>query len=415
MKTTNFKRNFSGDTLYHQLPRSVYDLNNLMCASLNRTGLQCGSCQPDLYPLAYSFNIACVPCPEVHWNWFKYIMVAYLPLTFFYVIIVFFKVNITSSHLFAVVYYCQTLAMPMILRSMYFQLHEDTTSSFQLTTNLFVSLYGIWNLDFFRPFYSDLCLGIGALPILALEYVVALYPLFLMLITYFLIALHDKNYKVITVLCGSFQKLFSLFKRNWEIRTSVIDAFATFFLLSNIKFLSVSFDLLVPIKVYYLHPKRYTHTLRLLYAADIVYFGKEHLPYAILAIFLLCIFVVLPIIVFTLYSFQFFQKFLNVFPFRWYILHTFVDSFQGCYKDGTEPGTRDCRWCVSAYFIFRLSLFLLYSQSDHVIFLALSTLANNHVQHFCWQLFNLSRQLCPTTMRFTSYSYSLLFYSPSQF
>ncbi len=81
------------------------------------------------------------------------------------------------------------------------------------------------------------------------------------------------------------------------------------------------------------------------------------------------------IIIFTFYSFSFFHKFLNLFPFRWYILHTFMDTFQGCYKDGTEPGTRDCRWCVSAYFIFRLTLFVLFSQSDHVIFLALSILA----------------------------------------
>ena len=24
-----------------------------------------------------------------------------------------------------------------------------------------LSLYGIWNLDFFRPFYTDICLEIG--------------------------------------------------------------------------------------------------------------------------------------------------------------------------------------------------------------------------------------------------------------
>ncbi len=141
-------------------------------------------------------------------------------------------------------------------------------------------------------FFQNLCLGIDTLPILALDYVVAL---FLMLITYLLIKLNDKNYRVITIMWSPFQKLFSLFTRNWEIRTSVIDALATFFLLSNIKLLSVSFDLLVPTRVYYLHPKNYTYTLRLLYAAEVEYFGREHLPYAILAIVILCIFVILPI------------------------------------------------------------------------------------------------------------------------
>lgn len=37
-------------------------------------------------------------------------------------------------------------------------------------------------------------------------------------------------------------------------------------------------------------------------------------------------------------------------------MHTFVDSFQGCYKDGTQPGTRDCRWFASLLFLSRLVL-----------------------------------------------------------
>ena len=148
MKRTYFRHNFSGDTLYHQLPNSVYGLDDLMCGSLNRTGLQCGSCQPDHYPLAYSFNMACVPCPDTRRNWFKYVMAAYFPLTVFCVIILFFKVNITSSHLFAVVYYCQTLSTPMILRSMYFQFHEDTSTSYQLIANLSPSMgYGTWTFS----------------------------------------------------------------------------------------------------------------------------------------------------------------------------------------------------------------------------------------------------------------------------
>ncbi len=157
------------------------------------------------------------PLSKFPLNWFRYIMAAYLPLTLFYVVILFFKLNITSSHLFAVVYYCQTLSMPMIWRSMHLP-HQDTPSSFELTLNIFI---WIWNLNFFRPLYSNLCLGMDALHILALDYVVAMYPLFLMLITYLLITLHDRNYRVITIMWSPFQKLFSLFMRNWDIRTSV--------------------------------------------------------------------------------------------------------------------------------------------------------------------------------------------------
>ena len=138
----------------------------------------------------------------------------------------------------------------------------------RLRKSLPSSLFGLWNLDFFRPYYSDVCLGIGILPTLALDYAIALFPLLLMILTYLLIVLYDKNYGLIRKMWEPFQQLFSLFKKNWNIRTSVIDAFSTFFLLSNIKFLTVSFDLLVPTKVYRLYPDHYNYTWGLYYAAD---------------------------------------------------------------------------------------------------------------------------------------------------
>ena len=76
--------------------------------------------------------------------------------------------------------------MPVNIRNVFNEIEYDTNShSFiAIVTKLLCSLYGIWNLDFFRPFYSDLCLGIGILPTLALDYVIAVYPLLLILFSY---------------------------------------------------------------------------------------------------------------------------------------------------------------------------------------------------------------------------------------
>ena len=133
-----------------------------------------------------------------------------------------------------------------------------------------------------------------------------MYPLLL----YLLIVLYDRNYRVITLMWRPFRVLFSYYRRNWDVRTSVIDAYATFFLLSFTKFLSVSFDLLVPTRVYELHQHNYTYSLGLFYAADIEYFGNEHLPYGILAIIMCLFFVILPVTTLVLYPFTFFQRFL---------------------------------------------------------------------------------------------------------
>ena len=103
---------YAEDMQYHVLPRDETKLNNATCSTARRTGTLCGRCLPDHYPLAYSFNLSCVACPDSHRNWLKYVAAAYIPLTLFYIVVIFFKLNTTSSHLFAVIFFCQTLSTP---------------------------------------------------------------------------------------------------------------------------------------------------------------------------------------------------------------------------------------------------------------------------------------------------------------
>jgi hypothetical protein len=301
----------------------------------------------------------CIQCPNGLSNWWKYILAVYLPLTIFLFAILFFKVNIASSHLHGFVFYSQIISLPIMARILI--LNARKRSKLQEWIRYVLGFYGIWNLDFFRSLKSTaICLGTDTLQMLSLDLLLGVYPLLLMVISYFLIELYDRKFKPVVLIWKPFHKLFSLFRRNWEVRTSLIDSFATFLLLSNIKFLSVSFDLLVPIKVYQINSLGHQDsTLRLYYDATIPYFGPTHLQYAIPALIVLILFVLLPGTLLIVYPMSYFQKFLNLFPVRWYILHTFMDSFQGCYKDGTEPGTCDCRWFASLFFLLRLLLLII--------------------------------------------------------
>ena len=58
-------------------------------------------------------------------------------------------------------------------------------------------------------------------------------------------------------------------------------------------------------------------------------------------------------IILTLYPFLLFQ---NPFFFRWYVHPTriYINSFCSCYKNGTQPGTRDYQWFSFAFLIVRL-------------------------------------------------------------
>ena len=206
-----------------------------------------------------------------------------------------------------------------------------------------------------------------------MDYLIALYPFVLILLSYLFIELHDRWISVVVIIWKPFHKVLSTFRKSWNIRTSVIDSFATFFLLSCVKVLSVTADLLIPTTVYTLG--RNKEQFGLYYTPTVRYFGDEHLPYAITAIVILTLFVSIPTMIFILYPFQFFQKLLSLIPINWHFLHAFVDSFQGCYKDGTEPGTFDCRWFSMVIHLIRLLLFIIYGMTLSMMFFVYGLIA----------------------------------------
>ena len=121
----------------------------------------------------------------------------------------------------------------------------------------------------------------------------AVYPLFLVCITYLLISLHDCNFKAVLIVCKPFKVCFSWFQKTHRAARTIIDAFVTFFVLSFVKIISVSFDLLYPVPLYAFNSSDVTYVL--FYDGSIAYFGRDHLPFAILAMLFLLIFVIIPV------------------------------------------------------------------------------------------------------------------------
>ena len=136
-----------------------------------------------------------------------------------------------------------------------------------------------------------------------------------------------------------FLRCYICFQKQWDIRNSLVDAFVTFLQLSYVKFLSVSFDILTPTISW--DSRRVRQPPVLYYNGTVNYCSKEHLPYAVLAITVLLVFILLPILLLCVYPCRCFQRLLNRCHFWSQALHMFMDAFQGCFKDGTN-GTRDC-------------------------------------------------------------------------
>ena len=170
-----------------------------------------------------------------------------------------------------------------------------------------------------------------------------------------LIEFHARNFRLLVYLWRPFRRVFIHFRKQWDC---IVQVFATFLLLSNVKFLSVPFDLLTPTEVYNINGS--SLGLFLYYDASIAYFGKEHLPYAVVALLLLLIFVIFPIVLLLLYPMLCFQRCLGHCGLRCHALHIFMDAFQGCYKDGTN-GTRDCRYFGALYLIIHIICFFVFA------------------------------------------------------
>ena len=335
---------------YYHLPSNLTELNKVMCEDhWNRGGRLCGKCKDGYHPLVYSYNVKCVECKDANYNWLSFIVAAFIPLTFFFILVVSCEISASSPKLEAFVVYAQIVATPANARIV----REANTTEYNpntaFVTQIILALYGIWNLDFFRTLLPPVCLKINTLQALALDYLIAFYPLVLIVITYVLIDLYDK----LCVLVWLWKPLSNLLKGSANVKPGSINAFIIFLILSYVKLLSVSFNLLVYVNVY--NSSGESVGTYLFYDASIKYFGREHLPYAIIAILVVIAFIALPLIFSLLHPLRCFNGCIG----RWPSLRICLDSFQGYYKDGTD-GDRDCRWFSSLYLFVRIALFLVY-------------------------------------------------------
>ena len=354
---------FHHPELYFRLPLNGTQLNGAQCGDLGRQGQLCGSCKKGYSLPVYSYQfLSCVKCHDYSYkNWLKYIAIAFGPLTIFFIIVIACRISATSAKLNAFILINQIVALPAQMRAIVAIMATNPPTPMgqveQALTHTVSSVYGIWNLDFFRTFYDPFCLhpDMSPLQVLALDYIVAAYPLVLIVITYTLVELHDRNIRIVVLLWKPFHRCFSRFRRQWNIRTSLIDAFVTFILLSCVKFLSVTFDLLAPTRLY----NSYGDALdqyRLYYDPTVELFDKQHLPYGLIAVVILSLLVSL-LLLLCLYPCTCFQRCLNCCGLRVLALHIFMDSFQGCYRNSP----RDCRSFAAVYLMLRITFFIAYS------------------------------------------------------
>lgn len=360
-----------------QLSENLEDLNDKMCKDLGRMGFLCGECLPNKSAPVYDYSYMCVDCqPEQYRiNWLYFMLLTFLPTTIFFLIVVIFNISTTSGPANAFIFFAQIIANPITVTRTASQLYAvfaDHNESLVpvLSAILFVP-YEIWNLDFLQPLIPSFCIaqGMKSMHAYAINYITAFYPLVLIIASYILIEMHARNVKCVMCMWRPFSCCVQRLRRNWDLRSSVIDAFATFLLLSYSKFCLITFYLLVPVYAFDANGK-HTSQYYLFFDQSVKYMSGEHVPFFILALLILFLVILPP------------PVFLFVFPTRGFqslvmnrlnvriatSIRMFVEPYQGCYKDGVSGfGTKDKRYFASLYFIFRILAFSSITLSYNII------------------------------------------------
>ena len=342
------------DVFYIQLPGNASLLNEFMCGSLNREGPLCGRCKEGYGIALYSYTLECSKCWGHGSGWVLYYVLELFPITLMYFLVVIFHIRATSSPLSALVFMSQIIVYTVRLNvplTMYIE--NEVTGFSYVAFKVLLVLCGIWTLDFFHFVIPPFCVSsnIKTVHALALEYVVAFYPIFLILLTYVCIKLHD-NFRPIVWLWKPFHRHFAHFRRRWDSKASIINCFTTFLLLSFSKILFVSFTLLYTFHVSYINGDK--TNCNLYYDPTVECYTLEYSIFAAIAVCVLVIFIICPTILLILYPTRLFRRCVSCCRFcRWYALHMLMESFQGQYKDGTN-GTRDFRMVSASFLILRI-------------------------------------------------------------
>ena len=346
-------------------PSPVYQLSmirenftNAICGLWKRDGPLCSKCiQGHGFPL-YTYSLNCVQCTGFHIKELLWFLTKILiPPTIMCIVATVFHLNVLQPPWSVFVLAAQLISSPPLFQFL------DTLP--HIPFKLMASVYDPWNLDFFRALYHPKCISphINFLHASIIDGAIALYPLVLVAVLYTFVTFRDRGCKIIVQMWKPFHYLLARFRSRINLKTSLVDTFATLLLLSYVKIGYAAFYVLAPTRLW--SPDG-SYVWVVYIDPSLKYFGPSHAGYAIVALLLSFTVLLVPVIILLLYPCLCFQRCLNCLHLRSLALHTFVDAFQGCYKDGTN-GTRDCRYFAALQLVLRLLFPLVFSFTKDVI------------------------------------------------
>ena len=348
----------------YQLPMVRENFTELTCGRWNRDGPLCSKCIEGHGFPQYAYDLKCFQCTDFHIKkLFEFFAKALIPPTILCIIATVFHLNVLQPPWSVFVFVAQLISSHTVL---------ETTLNSSIFTNfpfiIIATIYGLWNLDFFKALYHPKCISphIHLLHMSLIDGAIGLYPLVLVAVLYTFVTLRDRGCKIFVLMWKPFHYLLARFQSKINLKISLVDTFATLLLLSYVKIGYGTFYALTPTRLW--NPDG-SYVWVVYIDPSLKYFGPSHAGYAIVALLLLFTVLLVPVIILLLYPCLCFQRCLNRLHLRSLPLNTFVDAFQGCYKDGTN-GTRDCRYFAALQLVLRLLFALVFFLTKEAVIAA---------------------------------------------
>lgn len=306
-----------------------------------------------------------------------YLTLELAPVTVFFFLIMMFCINITTGPMLGYILFCQLhVRLARCLVGTYYSITSYFGSFSEVVANIQLFMSGIWSLDFFKVtnIIAPFCIScrMKTIDALMLDYVLVLHPLILVLITYTCIELHAHNCRRVVFLWKPFHKCVIKLRRNWN--GSIIHAYATLLFLSFAMINDVTYNLLNVTAVYNINGA----VVRQVVFSDPEMEGYklEHIIYVSSALIVLFFLGFCPAVLLCLYPTRL-SKMMDCCSTRKRIaLKTFVETFQGCYKDGLN-GTRDYRMTPAISMVVVIALNIFFATETRHSFLNVAPLCSS--------------------------------------
>ncbi len=251
-----FNKSVAGKTPYSRILSSNFTQtlkrkfgDDDLCRRIKRSDTLCGKCMDGYSPTANSELFQCILCQHnasdvmiIH-NLVFYFLTELFPPTILFGFIMLFNLDLTSAAVNGFIFFSQVF-QPI------FSIYGNKWYMENIG-RFYSASYDIWNLNFFKSFRSlDYCIhsDMKTIQVIALEYIVALYPLFLIGILYAMVTLYNKGFRCV-LWCGRpVHRFVAKFRRPWKLSTTIAHTFAAFLVLSFTKFNLISYRLLLPLQ-----------------------------------------------------------------------------------------------------------------------------------------------------------------------